>query len=39
MRLMILDLLKAAIISSVEAGEIIMKIYNSDFIVNIKEDA
>lgn len=35
---MILDLLKTAIISSLEAGEIIMKIYNSNFIVNIKED-
>jgi 3'(2'), 5'-bisphosphate nucleotidase len=35
---MILDLLKAAIIASLEAGEIIMKIYNSNFVVKIKED-
>ena len=33
-----LDLLRVAIISAIEAGEIIMKIYNSDFVVNIKED-
>jgi 3'(2'), 5'-bisphosphate nucleotidase len=36
---MILDLLKTAILTSLEAGEIIMEIYYRDFIVNTKEDA
>jgi 3'(2'), 5'-bisphosphate nucleotidase len=37
-KFMILDLLKTAIQSSLEAGDIIMEIYNSRFIVKMKED-